>query len=109
MRNLLPLFAFVLFAACCHPNPPAPPLPPAPVDLAAPAVGSCTLTPDVKPTDICPNLFTDEGLACVRCPGAEACIDQADEIYCVKSGCALDRLCKVHRPVNPFERRRQKE
>lgn len=97
----------LLLAAACHPAPP-PARPPtsAPVDFGASQVQSCTTAPSVRVADVCPNEFTDDGLACVTCGVEQGCVDAVDEVYCVAHGCALDTRCSIHPDVTPFESRR---
>jgi hypothetical protein len=76
-------------AGCVTPPPPVPP-PPAPHSLA---ICSSALLAPPAPTDVCSELFTADGWACVSCTGAVGCLDTIDGIYCSDGPCVSDPAC----------------
>jgi hypothetical protein len=47
---------------------------------------------------VCASMFTEGGLACVRCENAQGCIDHDAVIYCVQGSCLDDKSCKLLLP-----------
>jgi len=87
MRKLLP---FLILLAGCPPKPPVPP--PTPTG----GIPLCSVAANPKPVDVCPGIFTPQGLACVRCDAASSCVDRETMIYCVSGTCLSDRVCSYH-------------
>jgi len=87
MRALV--LAALVLAGCPHPVPP-----PVPVPTTTTTIPSC---PPTEPTSagVCDGLFTEDGLACVRCPNVGGCVDIATEVYCAQGACLDDARCQL--------------
>jgi|GEM_PF-4618979 len=86
MRALI--LAALVFAGCPRPVPP-----PVPITTIT-QIPTC---PPTEPTTagVCDGLFTEDGLACVRCPGVGGCVDTATQIYCAAGACLEDARCQL--------------
>ncbi len=73
---------------------------PAPPPSTDPGMPPCPAT-EATSAEVCDGLFTDEGLACVRCPGATGCLDVPTQVYCTEGPCLDDRKCRLEQAPSP--------
>lgn len=95
LRVFIGLFFIGMSFLCCKPAPP-------PVQHAPDgpiAIPNCAVVTMPRTEEVCDGMFTDDGLACVRCPIVGGCIDTLDQVYCIgKGGCLDDPLCHREQP-----------
>ena len=68
-------------------------------------IPACLTQVELLTEHVCDKMFTVDDVPCANCPGAEACLDMVDQVYCVKGGCAKDSKCKL---VNNFPAKKKK-
>lgn len=89
MKQLCMVVLCLATLGCPRPPTPTPPIgPPKTVENCGPGLQLPTVD------DVCDGMFTPEGLACVRCPNAQGCLNTFDVVYCVVGTCNSDTRCK---------------
>lgn len=95
-------YAVVLFLLLsgCKPAPPIKPVKPPSLDPQI-NIQECPPKTSSLVDNVCGGLFTQEGLACVRCYGGEGCYNKPEIVYCVVGACLDDSRCKYVPPDVP--------